>query len=179
MADRVRNVRFRRVRTPSVLQMESTECGAASLAIILAYFGRHAPLEELRVECRVSRDGSNALYVKKTAEKYGLSGKGYQMTAEELRRLRPPFMVFWELNHFLVVEGMGRDWVYLNDPGSGRRKVSLDEFTESYAGIVFRFEPAPGFRRGGAKPNTPYRAVLAPGAGKAHPPPSCSRSWRV
>ena len=158
MADRAGQKRFRRVRTPSVLQMESTECGAASLAIILAHYGRHVPLDELRVECRVSRDGSNALYVKKTAEKYGLSGKGYQMTTEQLRGLQPPFMVFWELNHFLVVEGLGRDRVYLNDPASGRRSVSLDEFTESYAGIVFRFEPAPGFRAGGPKPST-LRAI--------------------
>ena len=138
--------------------MEATECGAASLGIILAYYGRHVPLDELRVECRVSRDGSNALYVKKTAEKYGLSGKGYQMAAQQLRGLRPPFMVFWELNHFLVVEGMGRDRVYLSDPASGRRSVSVDEFTESYAGIVFRFEPAPGFKRGGPKPST-WRAI--------------------
>ncbi len=158
MADRVRKTRFRRVRTPSVLQMEATECGAAALAIILAYYGRHASLEALRVECRVSRDGSNALYVKKTAEKYGLSGKGYQMTTEQLRGLRPPFMVFWELNHFLVVEGLGRDRVYLNDPASGRRSVSLDEFTESYAGIVFAFEPAAGFRPGGPKPSA-WRAI--------------------
>ncbi len=138
--------------------MEATECGAASLAMILAYYGRRVPLEELRVECGVSRDGSNALYVKKTAQKYGLSGKGYRMTTEELRELQPPFMVFWELNHFLVVEGLGRDRVYLNDPASGRRTVSLEEFTESYAGIVFRFEPAPGFRAGGAKPST-WRAI--------------------
>ncbi len=93
------------------------------------------------------------LYVKKTAQKYGLSGKGYQMTTEELRELQPPFMVFWEMNHFLVVEGIGRDRVYLNDPASGRRTVSVEEFTESYAGIVFRFEPAPEFRMGGAKPS--------------------------
>src|SRR5271170_1621738 len=120
-----------RVRTPSVLQMEATECGAASLAIILAYYRRHVPLDELRIECRVSRDGSNALYVKKTAEKYGLSGKGYQMTTKELHGLRPPFVVFWEMNHFLVVEGFGRNRAYLNDPASGRRMVSLEEFNES------------------------------------------------
>src|SRR5271170_6936536 len=117
-----------RVRTPSVLQMEATECGAASLAIILAYYRRHVPLDELRIECRVSRDGSNALYVKKTAEKYGLSGKGYQMSVDELRAVEPPFMVFWGLNHFLVVEGFGRDRVYLNDPATGRRTVSESAF---------------------------------------------------
>ena len=174
MADRIRSRRFRRVRTLSVLQMEATECGAASLAIILAYYGRHVPLEELRVECRVSRDGSNALYVKKTAQKYGLSGKGYQMNAEQLRGLRPPFVVFWEMNHFLVVEGTGRDRVYLSDPASGRRSVSFDEFTESYAGIVFRFEPAPGFKKGGPRPST-WRAIARrmSGAGTA----VRSRSW--
>ena len=158
MADRVRRGQFRRAKTPSILQMESTECGAVSLAIILAYYGRHVPLEELRAECRVSRDGSNALYVKKTAEKFGLSGKGYQMTMEQLRGLRPPFMVFWERNHFLVVEGMKHESVYLNDPASGRRKVSLGEFGQSYAGIVFRFEPAPGFRSGGPRPSA-YRGI--------------------
>src|SRR4051794_4672605 len=158
MADTARSKRFRRVRTPSVLQMEATECGAASLAMILAYHGRRVPLEELRVECRVSRDGSNALYIKKAAEKYGLAGKGYQMTTEELRALRPPFLVFWELNHFLVVEGFGRDRVYLNDPASGRRSVSLEEFTESYTGIVFLFERGPTFRKGGLRPST-WRAI--------------------
>ena len=158
MAERVQKKRFRRVRTPTILQMEATECGAASLAMILAYFGRRVPLDELRVECRVSRDGSNALYIKKAAEKYGVPGKGYQMTTEQLRGLRPPFIVFWELNHFLVVEGLSRDRVYLNDPASGRRSVSLEEFSESYAGIVFRFEPAPTFQKGGLKPST-WRAI--------------------
>ena len=158
MAEKVQQKRFRRVRTPTVLQMEATECGAASLAMILAYFGRRVPLEELRVECRVSRDGSNALYIKKAAEKYGVPGKGFQMTTEQLRGLQPPFIVFWELNHFLVVEGLSRDRVYLNDPASGRRTVSLEEFTESYAGIVFRFEPAPTFQKGGLKPST-WRAI--------------------
>jgi NHLM bacteriocin system ABC transporter peptidase/ATP-binding protein/NHLM bacteriocin system ABC transporter ATP-binding protein len=133
--------------------MESTECGAASLGIILAYYGYHVPLAELRTECRVSRDGTNALFIKKTAEKFGLTGRGYQMTIAGLRALEPPYMVFWELNHFLVVEGFGRDRVYLNDPATGRRTVSSTEFEASYTGIVFRFEPGPSFRRGGAKPD--------------------------
>ncbi len=158
MAERMTRWTSRRVRTPSVLQMEATECGAASLGIILAYYGRHVSLEELRVECRVSRDGSNALYVKKTAQKYGLLGKGYQTTAEELRSLRPPLMVFWEMNHFLVVEGFGRDRVYLNDPASGRRTVSFEEFAESYSGIAFRYMPEAGFRKGGSRPST-WRAI--------------------
>src|SRR3954451_15646959 len=141
--------RFRRVKTPTVVQMESTECGAAALAIILGYYGRYVPLEELRVECRVSRDGSNALYVKKTAEKYGLTGRGLQRSVEELHDLEPPFLVFWELNHFLVLEGFAHGRVYLSDPASGRRSVDEAAFRASYTGIVFQFEPGPGFRKGG------------------------------
>ena len=138
--------------------MEATECGAAALGIILAYHGRYVPLEELRVECRVSRDGSNALYVKKTAEKYGLVGRGDQMTIDALRAVKPPFLVFWELNHFLVVEGFGRGRVYLSDPASGRRSVDEAAFRASYTGIVFRFQPGPNFMPGGARPST-ARAV--------------------
>jgi NHLM bacteriocin system ABC transporter peptidase/ATP-binding protein/NHLM bacteriocin system ABC transporter ATP-binding protein len=138
--------------------MEATECGAASLGIILAYFGRYVPLEELRVECRVSRDGSNALYVKKTGEKHGLIGRGYQMTVEQLHELKPPFMVFWDLNHFLVVEGFGLGRVYLSDPATGRRVVDEKTFRASYTGIVFRFEPGPNFKKGGDKPST-IRAI--------------------
>ncbi|MGP0069615.1 MAG: NHLP family bacteriocin export ABC transporter peptidase/permease/ATPase subunit [Isosphaeraceae bacterium] len=158
MAERVPKRLLRPVRTPTVLQMEATECGAASLGILLAYYGRYVPLEELRVECRVSRDGSNALYVKKTAQKYGLSGKGYQTTADDLRMLRPPLMVFWEMNHFLIVEGFAGNRVYLNDPASGRRTVSFEEFADSYAGIAFRYQPTEDFRRGGSRPST-WRAI--------------------
>ena len=151
--------RFRRARTPTLLQMEATECGAAALGIILAYHGRYVPLDELRNECRVSRDGSNALYVKKTAEKYGLISKGYQMTVDELRQLKPPFMVFWELNHFLVVEGFVGNRVYLSDPATGRRSIDEQSFRQSYTGIVFSFEPGPGFHKGGEKPST-GKAIL-------------------
>ena len=99
------------------------------------------------------------LFIKKTAEKYGLIVRAYEMTVEELRALPPPFMVFWEFNHFLVVEGFSRDRVHLSDPASGRRTVDEDVFEASYTGIVFEFEPGPTFHKGGIKPNT-WRSIF-------------------
>src|SRR5262249_45587460 len=94
------------------------------------------------------------LYVKKTAERYGLTGRGYQMSVDELRALEPPFMVFWELNHFLVVEGFAGGLVYLSDPATGRRAVEERAVRDSYTGIAFRFGPGRGYGRGGARPGT-------------------------
>ena len=150
--------RFRRVRTPTVLQMEATECGAASLAMILAYYGLRVPLEELRVECRVSRDGSNALYIKKAAEKYGVPGQGVPDDDGAAPRAAAAVYCLLGAEPLSGRRGLSRDRVYLNDPASGRRSVSIEEFTESYAGIVFRFEPAPTFQKGGLKPST-WRAI--------------------
>lgn len=146
--------RYRPVRTPTVLQMEATECGAASLGIILGYHGRYVPLEELRVECRVSRDGSNSLLVKKTAESHGLVSKGFKMSVDGLKALKPPFVVHWELNHFLVVEGFSFGRVFLNDPAVGRRVVDEKSFRKSYTGLVFTHVPGPDFLKGGAPPST-------------------------
>jgi NHLM bacteriocin system ABC transporter peptidase/ATP-binding protein len=136
----------RPVRTPSVLQMEATECGAAALTMILNWFGRDVLLEEVREACAVSRDGVNALKIVQAAKSYGLEGGGYRYTAQEVRKTEPPFIAFWNQNHFLVVEGFRRHKIQLNDPASGRRQVPEDEFEERYSGIALRFTPGADFR---------------------------------
>ena len=146
--------KYRPVKTPTVLQMESAECGAAALGIILEYHGRYVPLDTLRVDCGVSRDGSNALYIKEAAKRYGLETQAFRKPADGLGTKQPPFMVLWQWNHFLVVEGFGRGKVYLNDPASGRRAVSREEFTRCYSGIAFTFSPGPQFVKQGGRPST-------------------------
>ncbi len=139
----------KREKTPTILQMDNAECGAVVLGIILAYFGRYCPISELREACDVSRDGSKAINIIKAARQYGLDAHGMQLTLEKAKLLPPPFIVYWQFNHFLVVEGFAAGKVYLNDPATGARTVSEIEFAQGYTGIVLFMDPGPEFQTGG------------------------------
>lgn len=113
-----------RVKVPTILQMEATECGAASLSMILAHYDLWLPLEKLRQECGVNRDGSKASCIIKAARNRGCTADGYRWNADRLKEVNEfPLIIHWEFNHFVVLEGIIGDVAYLNDPAMGRRTV--------------------------------------------------------
>ena len=137
-----------------MLQMHMTECGAACLGSVLAYFGRWVPLTELRERCEVSRDGSTAAGILRAARRYGLECTGRAVQTDQVRKLPLPLILFWEFNHFVILEGFDRRHFYLNDPATGRRTLSAEEFREGFSGIALQFNPGPDFHRGGDRPST-------------------------
>lgn len=137
------------IKTPTILQMDNAECGAVSLAIILAYFGRFIPPSDVREACDVSRDGSKAINIIKAARKYGLEAHGMQLNMENIKLLPPPFIVYWQFNHFLVVDGFTEDKVHINDPATGPRTIDYQEFDTGFTGIALFLRPGENFEKGG------------------------------
>ncbi len=137
-------------KVPVVMQMEALECGAASLTMVLAYYGRWIPLEQVRADCGVSRDGSNAKNVLRAARSYGFIAKGYRMEPETLKKEgRFPCIIHWNFNHFVVLCGFRGDKAVINDPAQGNYTVSGEAFDQSFTGICLTFEPGEGFEPGG------------------------------
>lgn len=137
-------------KVPVVMQMEALECGAASLTMILAYYGKWIPLEQVRADCGVSRDGSNAKNVLKAARSYGLNAKGYRYEPEDLKKNgKFPCIIHWNFNHFLVLCGFRGNKAVLNDPAKGTYSVSMETFDKSFTGICLMFEPGEKFEPSG------------------------------
>jgi NHLM bacteriocin system ABC transporter peptidase/ATP-binding protein len=139
-------------RTPTVLQMEAVECGAAALAMVLAYHGAWIPLERLRVVCGVSRDGSKASNIVRAAHTFGLSAKGFRKEPSSLHELPMPCIIHWNFNHFVVLEGIDGDRVSINDPAMGRRQIDMTELDLAFTGVVLAMEPTEAFQKVGSKP---------------------------
>ena len=137
-------------KVPVVMQMEALECGAASLAMVCAYYEKWIPLEQIRLDCGVSRDGANAKNLLVAARSYGFTAKGYRYEPEDLRRLgKFPCIIHWNFNHFVVLDGFRGNKAYLNDPAKGSYSVSMETFDNSFTGICLMFEPNETFAPSG------------------------------
>lgn len=144
-------------KVPVVIQLEALECGAACLTMILAYYGKWIPLEQVRSDCGVSRDGSKAGKILKAAKNYGLDAKGYRYDIEDLRReAKFPCIIFWNNNHFVVLDGFKGNYAIINDPARGKTKYTIEALEKNYSGICLEFDPTREF-----KPEGKPKSVIA------------------
>lgn len=139
-------------KVPVMIQMEAVECGAASLGMILACHKKWLPLEQLRKDCGVSRDGCSARQIVMAARNYGLETVAYKMEPHEIEGFTPS-IIHWNFNHYVVYKGKKGNYHYINDPATGARRVADEEFNKSFTGIVLTFKPGPEFRKGGSRPS--------------------------
>ena len=147
----------KRVKVPTILQQAAVECGAASLGMVLAHFGRWVSLEQLRSDCGVSRDGSSAVAIVGAAEKYGLQWDAIRGPVQVLQDRPTPMIIWWERRHFMVLEGAKDGRFHLNDPARGRYVLEQDDFTEGFSGVAISLSKGKGFQSAGHK----YRAAPA------------------
>lgn len=141
-------------KVPVILQMEALECGAASLGMVLAYYGRYIPLEQLRADCSVSRDGSRAGNILAAARFHGMEAKGFRCSVGQVRKMPVfPIIIHWNFNHFVVLDGFRGEKAVINDPAGGIIEVSMEEFEQSFTGIALTMEPGEDFVRCGKKKN--------------------------
>ena len=142
-------------KVPVVMQLEALECGAASLAMVMAYYGKWVPLEQVRIDCGVSRDGSKAKNIYIAAQHYGFDMKAFSMSPEALRdNGKFPCIIHWNMNHFVVLNGFRGKNVYINDPARGTVKITWDEFDKSFTGVVLIPTPSETFEPGGKRRST-------------------------
>ncbi len=156
-------------KVPVVMQLETLECGAASLAMVMAYYGKWVPLEQVRIDCGVSRDGSKAKNIYLAAEHYGFKVNAYRMSPESLKEQGTfPCIIHWNMNHFVVLNGFRGKHVYINDPARGTVKISWEEFDNSFTGVVITLVPSADFNPGGKRKSTlSFAAKRLAGAGAA------------
>ena len=144
-----------RAKVPVVMQMEALECGAASLAMVMAYYDKWVPLEQVRLDCGVSRDGSNAKNVLIAARSYGFEAQGYRCEIDSLKdNMQFPCIIHWNFNHFVVLDGFQGNYAWINDPARGEVKVTMEEFGRSFTGICLQIKPGPDFEPGGKPKST-------------------------
>ena len=142
-------------KVPVVMQLEALECGAAALAMVMAYYGKWVPLEQVRVECGVSRDGSKAKNIYLAAEHYGFDVEAFRMTPKGIREKgKFPCIIHWNMDHFVVLDGFRGKHVYLNDPAQGEIRVTDEEFDKAFTGIVIIPTPSETFEPGGKRRST-------------------------
>ncbi|MBQ6359654.1 MAG: NHLP family bacteriocin export ABC transporter peptidase/permease/ATPase subunit [Lachnospiraceae bacterium] len=142
-------------KVPVIMQLEALECGAAALCMVMAYYGKWIPLEQVRQDCGVSRDGSKAKNIYLAAEHYGFSVKAFRMNPESLRdNGQFPCIIHWNMNHFVVLDGFRGKWVYLNDPARGQVRVSWEEFDRAFTGVTIIPVPGENFEPGGKRRST-------------------------
>ena len=155
-------------KVPMVMQMEAVECGAASLTMILAHYGKWLPLEQVRADCGVSRDGSSAKSILRAARNYGLEAKGFRMEPEALEGTQPA-IIHWNFEHFVVFRGFDKKGnACLNDPGSGPVKWPMEEFRKHFTGICLTFKPTEHFQKRGEQTSIlSYIRKNLSGAGEA------------